>query len=101
MPFSLIQSKSGVLLTIRVKPRAKTNSVIGARDGKLLVAVNAAPEGGAANAAVLSVLAKTLDVAPRSLSVARGHKSREKTIGISSLPLEEIQLRLTIAVPSD
>jgi uncharacterized protein (TIGR00251 family) len=101
MPFLLTPSRAGVLLAIRVKPRAKINSIIGARDEKILVAVTAAPTDGAANAAVLSVLAKTLGVAPSRLSVARGRKSREKMIAISTLSIEEIQLRLTDALPSD
>ena len=99
--FALSQTKSGVLLPVRVKPRAKTNSITGVRDEKLLIAVSAAPADGAANAAVLSVLARTLSIAPGLLSVARGHKSREKTICISELALEEILSRLTAAVPSD
>lgn len=101
MTFALTHTKSGTLLTVRVKPRAKTNSITGVRDEKLLISVNAAPTDGAANAAVLAVLAKVLRVAPSSLSVARGHKSREKSVCISSLTLEEILSRLTVAIPSD
>jgi uncharacterized protein (TIGR00251 family) len=99
--FALSQSRAGVLLPVRVKPRAKSNSIIGVRDEKILIAVTAAPADGAANAAVLSVLAKNLGVAPSTLSIVRGHKSREKTIDVSTLSLEEIQLRLTAALPSD
>lgn len=101
MFFSLTQTKLGVLLAVRVKPRAKINSITGVRDKKILVSVNAAPTDGAANAAVLAVLSKVLRVAPSFLSVARGHKSREKTIAISGLSLEEILSRLTAALPSD
>ncbi len=101
MLFVLTQSKSGVLLTVRVKPRAKTNAIIGVRDEKLLIAVSAAPADGAANAAVICVLAKVLNIAPSNLSVARGHKSREKIIGILGLGLVEILSRLTAALPSD
>ena len=101
MSFSLIQSKSGVLLAIRVKPRAKTNSITGVRQEKVLISVSAAPTENAANAAVVDVLAKLLNVAPSNLVVARGHKSREKMIGVSGLALEEIRARLTAALPSD
>jgi uncharacterized protein (TIGR00251 family) len=101
MCFTFVAGKSGVLLSIRVKPRAKTNSIIGIRGERILISVTAAPEKGAANAAVLAVLAKILAVAPGELSVVRGHKSREKTICIASLSGEEIQKRLTAALPSD
>lgn len=101
MLIPLRESKSGVLLPVRVKPRAKASAVGGVRDEKLLVAVTAAPTDGEANAAVLSVLAKTLDITPGALSIARGSKTRDKTICIAALSVEEVHTRLTAALPSD
>ena len=67
---------------VRVTPRASANAVGGARDGLLLVRVTAAPASGAANAAVIALLARTLDVAPSSVRIARGASARTKTVSL-------------------
>lgn len=98
---SLQQSKHGVLLLIRVRPKSKVNKIEGMRDGVLLVSVTAAPTDGQANAAVIATVAKALGCGRSTLSVARGAKSREKAICISQLSIEEIELRLTLILSSD
>ena len=60
---------------IRVVPRADRNEVV-ERNGELVVRVTAAPIDGAANAAVLEILADHLDVHVRHLTVTHGEKSR-------------------------
>ena len=45
--------------------------------------VRAAPEDGAANAAVAAVLAKILGVAKSAVSLAAGHTARLKTFDIA------------------
>ena len=80
---------------MRVKPKGKASKIEGVRDGVLRISVSAAPVDGAANAAVIKVLAKALGCAKSSLEVARGQKSREKSVCVSQLSLEEIALRLT------
>jgi len=49
-------------------------------DGQVQVKVRAKPQDGAANAAVLDLLAKALDTAPSRLSVLRGATSRDKLV---------------------
>jgi len=44
--------------------------------------VTAAPEDGKANEAVIKLLAKNLGVAKSSLTIMRGHTSRDKVIKI-------------------
>lgn len=81
-------------LEIRVTPRASRNKVEIAPDGNVKVFVTAPPADGEANDAVLKVLAKALSVAPTSLSVVRGQKSREKVIDLSNLSKNEACERL-------
>ena len=82
-------------MPVRVKPKGTTNQIKGVRDGVLLISVSAAPVDGAANAALIEVLAKALGCAKSTLEVVKGQKSREKSVGVSGLGLEEIALRLT------
>lgn len=74
-------------LRVRVTPKAKSERIkkeIGV-DGTPLykVYVNAAPEDGKANEAVIKLLAKALGVSKSSLTITRGHTSREKTITLN------------------
>jgi uncharacterized protein (TIGR00251 family) len=63
---------------VRVNPRAKHNVVTGVSNGSLLVRTTAPPADGKANKAVISMLAKYLDVAPSRISLVRGASARDK-----------------------
>jgi uncharacterized protein YggU (UPF0235/DUF167 family) len=60
-PVSLSQDGDGVLIKVRVKPRARKNAVDGVRNEALMVSVTAAPEDGKANAGVSEVLGRALE----------------------------------------
>ncbi|HET7700128.1 MAG TPA: DUF167 domain-containing protein [Candidatus Limnocylindria bacterium] len=67
---------------IRVTPRAAHSAVTGEREGLLLVRVTAAPTGGEANAAVVAILARVLDIAPSSVRIERGAGARTKQVSV-------------------
>jgi uncharacterized protein (TIGR00251 family) len=94
MELRLSQGKDGVLVPVRVKPRAKTNRIEGVRDGVLLIAVNAPPVEGAANAAVIEVLCEVLGCAKSTLYLARGEKSRDKIVCVTQLDEGEVRASL-------
>lgn len=71
-----------ISFSVRVTPRAAANAVGGERDGTLLVRVTAAPAAGAANAAVVKLLAKALDVAPSTVRIDAGTSSRTKRLSV-------------------
>ncbi|MCI0886988.1 MAG: DUF167 domain-containing protein [Chloroflexi bacterium] len=81
-------------MKIRVQPKAGRNAIEVAGD-KVTVRVTAAPEGGKANDAVVALLAKRLGVAKGRVSIVRGHKSRDKTVLIDDVTLEEVLAILT------
>ena len=66
-------------LALRVTPNARTEA-IGIGDGVLLVKVRAKPQEGAANEAVLALLAEALGVATSRLRMLRGATGRDKLI---------------------
>ncbi|HYK96982.1 MAG TPA: DUF167 domain-containing protein [Candidatus Acidoferrales bacterium] len=68
--------------SVRVTPRASANVVAGERDGVLLVRVTAAPADGAANRAVVALLAKALDVAPSTVEIQAGAAARTKRVSV-------------------
>lgn len=81
-------------MKIRVQPKAGRNTIEVAGD-KVTLRVTAAPEGGKANDAVVELLAKRLGVAKGRVSIVRGHKSRDKTVLIDDVTLEEVLAILT------
>ena len=66
-------------LALRVTPGARTESIEIA-SGRLLVKVRARPQDGAANEAVLALLAGALGVATSRLRMLRGATAREKVV---------------------
>jgi hypothetical protein len=53
--------------------------------GELRIRVRAAPAGGAANEAVIRLLATDLDVPPSSLSIRRGATGRHKLVALAGV----------------
>jgi uncharacterized protein (TIGR00251 family) len=77
-----------VFLDVRVIPRASRPGLAGTRDGALLVRLSAAPVEGAANAELIQVLAKALDVPKRQVSIVAGERGRLKRVKVEGLTAE-------------
>ena len=77
-----------VILDVRVIPRASRPGLAGTRDGALLVRLSAPPVGGAANAELIQVLAKALDVPKRQVTIVAGERSRLKRVRVEGLTAE-------------
>lgn len=74
-----------VKVAVHVTPKSGRDEIVGWRGGELSVRVTAPPEGGKANAAVCTVLAKALGVPKSSIVVKRGDTSRHKQVEIAGL----------------
>lgn len=70
------------VFTVRVKPRAVRDEVLGERDGVLEVRVAAPPAKGAANARLLKLLASHFGVPASSLRLISGHGARTKRVAL-------------------
>ena len=79
---ALQRSGDRVRVTVRLVPRASTSAISGERDGALLVRVTAPPVAGAANDALIAVLAKALDLAPTAIVIERGAAARTKVLSV-------------------
>lgn len=71
-------------------PRAGRSGVAGMRDGALLVRLAAAPVDGAANAELISVLAKALGLPKQSVEIVTGDRSRSKRVRIAGMSIEAV-----------
>ena len=80
------QSRDGLVLRVRVTPRAGRERVAGvvpvAGGMALRLAVTAPPEGGKANAAAIKALARALKVPRAKLTITSGASSRTKSVRI-------------------
>jgi uncharacterized protein (TIGR00251 family) len=82
-----------VLIAVRVIPRSSKNALAW-KQGTLKARLTAPPVDGAANAALINLLAERLSVPRRSISIVRGETSRQKTVAIADLTPDEIERRL-------
>jgi uncharacterized protein (TIGR00251 family) len=94
MPDPVRETSDGILLTIRVIPRAKRSEIAGLRGEALLVRLAAPPVDGAANAALIDALADVLHLPRTQLAIAAGERSRLKTVSVVGLSVAEIERRL-------
>jgi len=68
-----------------VKPRSHAERITVGNDGLVTVAVTAPPVEGAANAAVVKLVARALHVPPSALTIVRGSSGRRKVIAVQGL----------------
>jgi uncharacterized protein (TIGR00251 family) len=84
---SLRRGKAGVMLPVRLTPKAARDEIVGLEDyaGEpvLKARVRALPEDGRANAALEALIARWLKLPPSSVKVAQGGKSRLKQVAIA------------------
>jgi uncharacterized protein len=70
---------------VRLTPRAGRDAVDGVVDGTLRVRVSAPPVDGAANAALIRLIATVLDVPKRSVRLVSGESSRMKVVAVDDV----------------
>lgn len=80
----------GLMLTVRVTPKASRNAIQGVMatpDGHALkIAVTAPADKGKANAAVCALLAGAFGIAESNISVTAGETDRRKVLRVSGNP---------------
>ena len=94
----LEETPDGVRLPLQAKPKASWNGLAGVHAGRLKVAVTAAPEKGKANAAVLEVLAKALELKRSQVSLVAGETDPRKTVLVRGVSADELRGRIARAL---
>jgi uncharacterized protein YggU (UPF0235/DUF167 family) len=88
-------------LRLRVVPGARKPGLAGRYGEAWKLRVSAAPEGGAANEAVLELLAELLGLPSRAVRLVSGQASRDKIVVVEGLLPEETEARLAEAERKD
>jgi uncharacterized protein (TIGR00251 family) len=87
---------TGVEITIRVIPRARRTEMAGKRGEALLVRLAAPPVEGAANAALITWLARLLDVPAAAIRILGGQHSRNKRVAVAGATVEGLRRSLKL-----
>jgi uncharacterized protein (TIGR00251 family) len=90
LPAFLRTQPDGVLLSVKVQPRAAKNQIGEAHGNELKIQVTAPPVDAATNEALIRLLAETLDCGHNRIEIIRGHKSRHKTLKLHGFAAEGI-----------
>lgn len=80
-------------LAVRVLPRSSRNSIEWEQE-TLKVRLTAPPVEGAANEALIALLAERLDLPKRSISIVSGATGRQKIVEIVGMAEEEVEKSL-------
>jgi uncharacterized protein (TIGR00251 family) len=90
----IVATPDGVVIDVRVVPRASRSGIAGTRNGALLVRLNAPPVDGAANAELVDVLADVLGVPRRDVTIASGAASKQKRVRVVGITADDAASRL-------
>jgi uncharacterized protein (TIGR00251 family) len=86
-------SSANVRFAVRLTPRSASTRVDGVVDGVLKVRVAAPAVEGAANAALLRLLANELGLALRDVRIVAGAQSRQKLVTADGVATEAVIAR--------
>lgn len=86
--------EGGVLLRVKVQPKASRSAVLGEQCGRIRIALTAPPVDGAANDALLKFLSTILTVRRHQIEFKSGEQSRDKSPLIQGVTLDEVRAAL-------
>jgi uncharacterized protein len=82
-----------LIVTLQVTPRARRER-IACEAGRLRVWLHAPPVEGAANQALIKLLARLLDLPQRAIILEHGVTAHQKTVAVDGLSAQEFWRRL-------
>jgi hypothetical protein len=104
---AVTENADGVILPVWAKPGARYDGMDEVREGALVVSVNAIPEDDKANAAIIDVLARGLNLRKAQIQLLSGATSRRKRFLVAGVTSSDLIARIdaaltpTIYDPSD
>jgi len=87
-------TESGLVFPIRAHPGSSRRCAGGEQNGRLKVHTTLSPEKGKANADIVKIVAKALDVRRSQVAIISGETSREKKILVTDLDLDDLVSKL-------
>jgi uncharacterized protein (TIGR00251 family) len=94
MQDAITAAGADTIIRVYVTPRARQSELAGEREGALWVRVAAAPVEGAANQALIELLARTLGVARSAVVLEAGAWGRQKRVRVVGMTSDEVKERL-------
>jgi len=89
-------SDEGVILAIKVIPKANRNEIVGIENDELKIRLAAVPEKGEANDELIKFLSKKFRVAKSQIELISGNTSRHKRLLIKGVTVEKLQNHLLL-----
>jgi uncharacterized protein len=80
-------------INVRVIPRSGRNTLEW-EEGGIRARLTAPPVDGAANAALITLLAERLALPKRNIEIVRGATGRQKIIEIAGMTMEEVEQKI-------
>jgi uncharacterized protein (TIGR00251 family) len=96
LPTFLRPQPDGVLLSVKVQPRASRNEIGEPLGDELRIKVTAPPVDAAANEALVRLLAEQLDCPRNHVELLRGHTSRHKVVKLYGISAEDALEKLGV-----
>ena len=82
---------AGVRVSVRVQPRASSNGVVGLHGDALKVRLTAPPVEGAANDALVELLASALGISKSAITIVAGASSRSKVVELAGITEDRVR----------
>lgn len=89
-------SNEGVIIAIKVIPKANRNEIIGFENDELKIRLAAVPEKGEANDELIKFLSKQFKVAKSQIELISGKTSRHKRLLMKGMTVEDLQKHLLL-----
>jgi uncharacterized protein (TIGR00251 family) len=81
----------GVRLTVRVQPRAATSAIAGVHGEAMKVRLTAPPVDGAANEALVNLLAEYFRIPRRAITIVSGTSARTKVVELAGVTEDHVR----------
>jgi hypothetical protein len=94
----LEEHPNGTILAVRVVPRSSRAEIIGVVDGSLRVRLAAPPVDGAANAALIELVARLCGIPKSRVNILSGERSKQKRLLLRGIDATEVRHRLGLDV---
>ena len=79
------EKDGNLIFDVRVVPRASKSGIVGEYDGALKIRIAAPPVDGAANAELIKILSKKLNVPKSAVEIIAGQTSKQKQVRVNKM----------------